>query len=152
MRFIYLLLSVLVLSSCIKDKLENESAILVGTWTWDHSIEYTYDDVNQIEVETIIPASNYPDAYGLTFKEKGKVRTHRNNIDLEEYRVILDIFRAGTCDDLVGGYEYRIKLDNKDNDTIVGCVNDDTLTMSDFHLPLVKGSDAYPYYKHVYVK
>lgn len=151
MRFLYLILTVFILSGCIKDKLENESAILVGNWKWDHSIEYTYDAVGQVEVETVINATDYPDAYGVLFREKGKVRTTRNAIALEEYRIILDEFKSGTCE-LTGGYEYKIKLDNKDNDTIVGCVNTDTLTMSDFHLPVAKGSDAYPYYKHVYLK
>ena len=59
MKYLFLIATALVLSSCIKDKLENQSAILIGTWTWDHSIEYTYDDVNQVEIETqAIPITN----------------------------------------------------------------------------------------------
>lgn len=151
MKYLLLIATVAVLSSCIKDKLENESSILVGTWTWDHSIEYTYDSANDTVIGTVVPASNYPDVYSVTFLQKGKISTLRNGMDQEQYRVILDEFKSGTCD-LTSGYEYKIKLDNKDNDTLVGCVNSDTLTMSDFHMPLSKGSSAFPYYQHVFLK
>lgn len=151
MKYLFLIASVLILAGCAKDKLDNESAVLIGTWTWDHSIEYSYDNSTSSEIETIIPASNYPSTYGVTFKKRGKISTLRDGAGMEEYRVILDVFKSGTCD-LQGGYEYKIKLDDKENDTISGCVNADTLTMSDLHLPLAKGSSEYPYYEHVFVK
>ncbi|NRA10658.1 MAG: hypothetical protein HRT57_01730 [Crocinitomicaceae bacterium] len=151
MKYLFLIAIALVLSSCIKDKLENQSAILVGTWTWDHSIEYTYDEINLIEVESIIPASDFIGTYAVELKKQGKIAALRDNVGMEQFRILLPIFKSGTCD-LTGGYEYKINLNNNENDTIVGCVNSDTLTMSDFHLPLKKGSADYPYYKHVYLK
>jgi hypothetical protein len=152
MKYLFLIATALVLSGCIKDKLENESAILIGTWTWDHSIEYTYDDVNQVEIETVVAASDFTGTYAIEFKKQGKIAAKRDNVGVEQFRIILPIFRAGTCD-LDGGYEYQINLNNSETDTLIGCVNTDTLTMlSDFHLPLKRGSAAYPYYKHVYLK
>lgn len=151
MKYLFLIASTLIFAGCAKDKLVNESAILVGTWTWHHSIEYTYDVVTSSEVSTIIPATNYPNKYAVTFKKRGKVSTLKDGQSLEEYRVILDLFKSGSCD-LQAGYQYRINLNDKATDTIVGCVNADTLTMSDLHLPLSKGSTQYPYYVHVYLK
>ena len=152
MKYLFLIATALVLSGCIKDKLENQSAILIGTWTWDHSIEYTYDVANQVEIETVVAASDFVGTYAVQFKKKGKVAAMRDNVGVEQFRIILPIFRAATCE-LTGGYEYQINLDNSVTDTIIGCVNTDTLTMlSDFHLPLKRGSAAYPYYKHVYLK
>lgn len=152
MKYLFLIAIALVLSGCIKDKLENQSAILIGTWTWDHSIEYTFDDVNQVEIETVLPASDFVGTYEVEFKKKGKIAATRDNIGVEQFRIILPIFRAGTCE-LTDSYEYQINLDNSETDTLIGCVNADTLTMlSDFHLPLKMGTSAYPHYKHVYLK
>ena len=151
MKYLFLIATTIFLSGCVKDKLKNESAILIGSWVWDHSIEYTFDVPSNSEVETIIPASNYPGTYALTFKKSGKVSTAIDGVGIQEFRIILDVFRLGTCD-LQGGYEYKINLDNVETDTIVGCVNSDTLTSSDVHLPISKGSSQYPYYKHVFVK
>lgn len=140
-----------VLSSCIKDKLEKETLILEGNWNWTYSIEYTYDSVQDTILTSIIPASSYVESYGIRIEEKGLIYKITNGEE-DKYRLILPDFKTGLCPDLNNSYEYKILLNNKANDTLVGCVNEDTLITSDWHLPLRKGTSEFPYYRHVFVK
>ena len=152
MKYISILaLLTLILSSCIKDKLEKDSLILAGTWNWQYSIEYTYDSANDTVLTNIIPASNYSDSYAIRIEEKGRIYKITNTEE-EKYRLVLPEFKSGLCPDLNNSYKYKIKLNNKDNDTLVGCVNSDTLITNDWHLPVSGGSSEYPYYKHVFTK
>ncbi len=149
----YLLIAILAISftSCVKDKLDKDTLILEGTWKWDHSVEYTYDAVNDTVLKAIIPASNYGDTYGIRFEKKGRIYTLKNDADEEKYRLVLPYFKSGLCD-LNNSYEYEIHLDNKEDNILSGCVNEDTLITNDLHLPLSKGSGDYPYYRHYFVK
>lgn len=141
----------LLLTSCIKDKLEKDSLIMAGTWNWQYSIEYTYDSANDTILTNIIPASNYLDSYRIRIEEKGKIYQIKNSEE-DKYRLVLPDFKSGLCFDLNNSYQYKILPNNKENDSIVGCVNEDTLITSDWHLPLQKGDGQYPYYKHVFTK
>ena len=141
----------LLLTSCIKDKLEKDSLIMAGAWNWQYSIEYTYDSANDTILTNIIPASNYPDSYRIRIEEKGKIYQIKNSEE-DKYRLVLPDFKSGLCFDLNNSYQYKILPNNKENDSIVGCVNEDTLITSDWHLPLQKGDGQYPYYKHVFTK
>lgn len=152
MKYLVVLFAAILFTSCVKDKLEANTLILEGTWTWDHSVEYTYDSANDTVLTTVISASNYTDTYGIRFEEKGHIYTLKNGNDEEKYRNILPHFKQGLCIDLHNAYEYKIKLNNKDADTLAGCVNADTLVTNDLHLPLSKGNSEYPYYKHYFVK
>lgn len=139
------------LSSCFKDKLEKDTLILEGTWNWTHSIEYSYDSVNDTILTSIIPASNYSESYGIRIEEKGLIHQIIGSEE-EKYRLVLPDFKSGLCFELNNSYQYKILPNNKMNDSLVGCVNEDTLITSDWHLPLKKGSNEFPYYKHVFVK
>jgi len=141
----------LLLTSCIKDKLEKDTLVLEGTWNWSHSIEYTYDSAQDTVVANLIPASNYSEKYGIRIEEKGLIYQTKNGAE-EKYRLILPDFKSGLCLELNNSYKYKILLNNKQNDTLSGCVNKDTLITSDWHLPLRKGTSEYPYYKHVFIK
>lgn len=152
MKYLTFALLILLATSCVKDKLEADTLILEGTWNWDHSIEYNYDSANDTVIGTIIPASNYSDSYAIRIEQKGKVYAVKNGNDEKKYRLVLPYFKLGLCPDLTNSYAYRINLNNKDSDTLSGCVNADTLITNDFHLPLSKGSSEYPYYQHVFVK
>jgi hypothetical protein len=151
MKYLGFVFLALMFSSCIKDKLENDALILEGTWNWHHSIEYSYDAVNDTIISTIIPASNYSDSYGIRFEEKGRVYAIKNS-DEEKYRLILPDFKSGLCNELNNSYQYKILLNNNESDSLVGCVNADTLITSDFHLPLSRGATPLPYYQHVFIK
>ncbi|GAB5416206.1 MAG: hypothetical protein Crog4KO_12100 [Crocinitomicaceae bacterium] len=140
-----------ILSSCIKDKLEKDTLILEGNWNWSHSIEYTYDSAQDTVLTSIIPASSYSETYGIRIEEKGLIYQIKNGEE-DKYRLILPDFKSGLCAELNNSYQYKILLNNKESDTLVGCVNEDTLITSDWHLPLQKGSSEFPYYKHVFVK
>ncbi|MCR9173813.1 MAG: hypothetical protein NXI10_15020 [bacterium] len=146
-----LALLLLILTSCIKDKLEKDSLVLSGTWNWQYSIEYTYDSVNDTVLTSIIPASNYSDSYSIRIEEKGRIYQIKNSEE-EKYRLVLPEFKSGLCFEINNSYKYKILPDNKEADSLVGCVNEDTLITSDWHLPLSKGTSEYPYYKHVFTK
>ena len=141
----------LTLSSCIKDKLEKDSQVMAGTWNWRYSIEYTYDSVNDTVLTNIIPASNYSDSYSIRIEEKGKIYKIKNSEE-DKYRLVLPEFKSGLCFELNNSFKYKILPNNKEQDSLVGCVNQDTLITSDWHLPLQKGDTEYPYYKHVFTK
>lgn len=144
-------LLMLILTSCIKDKLEKDSTVMAGTWNWQYSIEYTYDSANDTVLTSIIPATNYSDSYGIRIEEKGRIYQIKNS-DETKYRLVLPEFKSGLCFDLNNSYKYKILPNNKEADSLWGCVNADTLITSDWHLPISKGSSEYPYYKHVFTK
>lgn len=151
MKYLALAFAALLFTSCIKDKLEKDSLILEGTWNWQYSIEYTYDSANDTVLTNIIPATDYSDRYSIRFEKRGRIYSIKNS-DEQKYRLVLPDFKSGLCDELNNSYQYKILLNNDENDTLIGCVNEDTLITSDFHLPLSKGSSEYPYYQHVFLK
>ena len=151
MKYIALALLALLTTSCIKDRLEKDTLILEGTWNWHYSIEYSYDSANDTVLTTIVPASNYAVDYAIRFEEKGRVYAITGDEE-EKYRLVLPEFKSGLCDELNNSYSYKILLNNNADDTLFGCVNQDTLITNDFHLPLMKGSADYPYYQHVFLK
>lgn len=151
MKYIALALLALLTTSCIKDRLEQDTLILEGTWDWRYSIEYSYDSANDTVLTTIVPASNYTTNYAIRFEEKGRVYAITGDEE-EKYRLVLPEFKSGLCNELNNSYSYKILLNNNADDTLFGCVNKDTLITNDFHLPLTKGSATYPYYQHIFVK
>lgn len=152
MKYLVIVLTILTLSSCVKDKLEQDTLILEGTWKWNHSLEYTYDSVNDSILVDTVWAASYPDTYALRFEEKGKVYTIKNDSDEDKYRIVLPYFKFGLCSELHNSYEYKINLNNKEDNTLEGCVNKDTIVTNDIHLPISKGTTEYPYYKHFFLK
>jgi hypothetical protein len=152
MKFVaFAAILVVTLSSCIKDKLEKDTLILEGTWNWTHSIEYSYDSANDTILTSIIPASNYSETYGIRIVKKGLIYKVTGSEE-EKYRLVMPDFKSGLCAELNNSFQYKILLNNKVNDSLVGCVSEDTLITNDWHLPLQKGSSEFPYYKHVFVK
>lgn len=141
----------LILASCIKDKLEKDSLVMAGTWNWQYSIEYTYDSANDTVLTNIIPSSNYSDNYSIRIEEKGRIYQITNGQE-ERFRLVLPEFKSGLCFDLNNSFQYKILPNNRERDSIVGCVNEDTLITSDWHLPLSQGNSQYPYYQHVFTK
>jgi len=152
MKYVFLLLIAISVSSCVKDKLEEETLILEGNWRWNYSIMYTYDNANDTTIQTIIPASNYPDTYGIEILKKGKLIATKSGADDEKYRLVLPYFKSGLCD-LNNSYSYQIHLNNDPDKLLSGCVNKDTLITNDLHLPLSQSDPTLPYYfKHYFIK
>src|SRR6056300_1130479 len=108
MRLLAILFLSFTLTGCIKDKLVNQSRVFIGTWKYDHSIEYTYDQANDSIIGTVIPGSNFADTYEYQFLEKGKVFFIKNSEVEKKNRIILSSFKSGLCD-LENGYSYEIK-------------------------------------------
>lgn len=152
MKYVFLLLIAISVSSCVKDKLDEQTLILEGTWRWDHSVKFTFDNANDTTIQTMIPASDYADTYGIKILKKGKLFTTKNGSDEEKYRLVLPYFKSGLCT-LNNSYSYQIHLDNDAEKLLSGCVNKDTLITNDLHLPLSQGDPTLPYYyKHYFIK
>jgi len=151
MKYLAFAFTAILLTSCIKDKLEQDTLILEGTWNWQYSIEYTFDSANDSVISTIIPATDFGENYAIRFEKRGRIYSIRNGEE-QKYRLVLPDFKSGLCSELNNSYKYKILLNNDENDSLVGCVNEDTLITSDFHLPLARGTSEYPYYQHVFLK
>ena len=151
MKYLLFILTTTLLFSCAKDKLEKETKIFEGTWSWDHSTRYYIDASGTNVVSETINATDYPDSYQLTFETKGIVHYKKNNSEEEKYRIVFNEFKTGQCT-MIDCYSYEILLNNKQNNVLSGSINADTLITSDTNIPLTKGTDDYPYFEHVYLK
>lgn len=132
---------------CTKDRLENETAIFKGTWTWEQSVKH----IDNTGATEIISASDQPESYALVFEEKGKVLYKKNSSVEEKYRVVFNQLKSGQFV-FAEGYFYEILLNNKLDNTLMGYVSEDSLITSDTNIPFSKGDAEYPYYEHLYIK
>ena len=115
---------IILLITCKKDKLINDKAILVGNWEWVYSKivkagsnSYTYYKTPNSENAT----------YQLNFLEKGKVQFMKDNVILEEYRIVFKPTDVKCFDD---GEKYKIWLNNKSENSLIICIKNDTLRTS----------------------
>lgn len=146
MKQLLIIALTLLLFGCAKDRLENETAIFEGTWTWNSSIKY----IDNTGATEFISASSTTEVYTLKFEEKGKV--YYNNGDEEEkYRIVFNQFKSEQSV-FTSGYFYEILLNNKLDNTLTGYISSDSLITSDTNLPYSKGAEDFPYYEHIYLK
>lgn len=72
--FLFSLLTVVVLFSCRKTKLDDEKEILVGDWKWIYTEEYVDPDLfTSGTLESVIYADSFPKTYNLIFNGNGKM-------------------------------------------------------------------------------
>ncbi len=106
-------LSSFALLSCKKDKLEGEKTVLIGKWAWDytyHSYNWcTYDNQGITELLTPVNTTN---TYTIEFLEKGKLLLYKNDVLLQEKRIVFKYFKT----DPAGMYNVGLKLDDDEND------------------------------------
>lgn len=129
MRSGLLILSLVLLgmSSCKKDKLEDERVILSGKWHWFYT-EHTYGWCqNSPKFQTIF-ASNTTTTCMVDLSEKGKVSFIENGSTKEKQRLVFEYFEA----DNQGGYFFYIRLNNKQDEILEGSISADTLRLSRF--------------------
>lgn len=147
MKYIILLLLAFTLFGCTKDRLENETSVFVGTWTWAQSVKY----IDNTGATEIIQSADQADSYSLKFEEKGKVSYQKNGSDEEKYRVVFNQFKSEQFV-FSTGFFYEILLNNKLDHTLTGYVATDSLITSDTNIPFSQGAEEYPYYEHLYIK
>ena len=157
MRFFVILVGILgFLASCKKDKLNGEYSVFKGRWVWSHSSKNTYHPITQSSMYETIYATDYADNYELEFIEKGKVRYLKNGDEIDKKRIVFSYYQAQSFCGLFYAHEYRIDLNNDEENYIHGCVKQDTLTayfsMTGHPLSNFEDGSAEISYIHYYLK
>lgn len=147
MKHLLIIALTFLVFGCAKDRLEKETAIFEGTWTWDSSIKH----VDNTGATELISAANTAEVYSLKFEEKGKVYYFKNGDEKEKYRIVFNQFKSEQSI-FTSGYFYEILLNNKLDHTLTGYISSDSLITSDTNLPYSRGAEDFPYYEHIYLK
>jgi hypothetical protein len=121
LAYIFIVLSLI---TCKKDKLIDDKAVLIGKWEWIYSKFYREGS----SPYTFYKTPNSEDAtYQLNFLEKGKVQFMKDNVILEEYRIVF----KSTDERCFDNFEkHRIWLNNKSDNRLIICIKNDTLRTS----------------------
>jgi hypothetical protein len=124
----YLLVFIVTVSGCEKDKLKGESSILIGNWQWSKT-EKEYSLCSLPSYQTELNSMTEGVNYEMALLEKGKVIFFENGKEFERYRIVLTLFGGPGCDYLNGYSYFGIDLDNNDELDLDGCVSQDTIVI-----------------------
>ena len=132
-RPFFLFIVLLTLVSCKKDKLEGDSSILVGTWSWTE----TYTVSNHCDAEmswnyVLTDSSETGSTYAVLFVENGKVEFYHNGGKINTNRIVFN--DAGKETFTSGPYDYKFEIftNNNSDDTMRVWVGQDSLLINDF--------------------
>lgn len=126
-----LLLFVLSFTSCKKDKLEGDAAILTGTWNWTNTQKVTNTCVvDSLWVYSDFDSSYATNEYRLEFLSKGKVNSYHNESSIWKDRIVFESMEAIVLGPYT--YEFNIYLDNNKNNIMHGFVGQDSLLLDNF--------------------
>lgn len=119
---------ILVFSACKKDKLEGESAKLVGEWQWisTEHIHYLWPN----DTTYLTPASVGKN-YSIDFREKGKI-VFKNDDKTFRKRIVMAKYHAANT--TLGYDSFNIFLNNKHDLVFNGLVSGDTMIL--YHNPV----------------
>ena len=131
--YIILLALLSMVVSCKKDKLNGNYSILEGDWRWNYTVRKTYTSATSYFTDTI-RSSNSQINYALNFAKKGKLSLLEDGEKTHCYRIVFDVFTSsGSCGNITNAHTFGIRLNNKDDQSFIGCVNSDTL-LSNYEL------------------
>lgn len=132
MKFKYgILIVLLAVFSCKKDRLKNEKAIFIGDWKWIYT-EETGDYCSGNPTTTyIINPTTLGNNYYMNFCKKGKVTFSDVNGEISEKRIVFDRFQEGNSV-LKNSYSFIIYLDNDEDSSLSGEINQDTIMLGTF--------------------
>lgn len=132
MKFKYgILIILLAVVSCKKDRLKNEKAIFIGDWKWIYS-EVTGDFCSGNPTSTTIRnPSTIGNNFYMNFCKKGKVTFSDGNGEISEKRIVFYRFQAGSSV-LKNSYLFNIYLDNDEDSVLSGEINQDTIMLETF--------------------
>lgn len=130
-RLIIFSICVIAFAACKKDKLDDETAILIGTWNWTETYEVrNYCEADSLWNYQMVATANPDNRYSLEFLEKGNVIFYNKDAILWKERVVFE------SKNLIGNgsYEYHfvILLNNSANDKMDVWVGQDSLLLNDF--------------------
>lgn len=148
MRYLNLITLMLLgaLLSCKKHRLKNDKEVFEGKWEWVYSVESTsYNSPGQHYMDTIFPTGSI--GYSIVFKKSGKVSFFKNDQFVDKYRIVFSTFQEGSSQVPLfpnNGtlYDFRIKLDNKDENSIWGYISTDSLFYQGSDFPFQNESNA----------
>mgnify|MGYP000610346862 CR=1 FL=1 len=138
---IILILLLLVVSACKKDRLKDEKSILIGKWNWSYSEhKYGWCDGDDFE-ETIDPESE-GESFSIEFLENGKINFFGIDDQLiEKKRIVFSHFTEESSEQ----YIFNIMLNNKDSDNLGGRVSN-VLILEQFPFTSTPGCEDYDNY------
>lgn len=121
------------LSACKKDKLDGEYSILQGIWQLSYVVEKNENlSTGYITYDTTF-ANQLSDQYTLEFVKKGKLRQVKNNQIVREDRIV---FRTFTEEHPSSEFDMRciIQLNNKDDDLFSASFTSNKMSASRAHI------------------
>ncbi len=121
-----LLISVIFLFSCKKDKLKDDKEIFIGNWKWVYSIKSERFACDNPAVITILNPTSVGADYYLDFNKKGCATFYQNTEKKEKYRLVFTAWDFG-LNPYTNYYTFGIRLDNDDKEVFDGYVKSDTL-------------------------
>jgi hypothetical protein len=85
MRITFLLITLLILASCQKEKLKlSKDSPLIGDYEWMYSEEFVWTEITLENFPDMIDVSETSDRYGFRIKRNGKVYFFKNGkLDFE---------------------------------------------------------------------
>ncbi len=140
----------LILSSCTKDKLIGERAILIGKWNWTQT-NHTFGICEGDNYTEILTPLSEGETFSMEFFEKGIVKFYQNNELLSTDRLIIKMYPSPCSGDLPEHKAFYIYLNNKDDYEALfyGCIDDNDIVVVKgfpFNLTEETGCDRYTSY------
>jgi hypothetical protein len=124
LAYIFIVLSLI---TCKKDKLIDDKAVLIGKWEWSYS-RFERSGSNAFTYSRT--PNSVGATYQLNFLEKGKVQFMKDNVILEEYRIVIKRTGVEWCFHWDQGYV--IWPNNKSDNSLIICIKDDILRTNSF--------------------
>lgn len=143
-----MIVAILFMVSCKKDRITDEYSNLVGTWKWTQA-NHTYGWCDDWEQSEILTPENQETNFKMEIFEKGIIKFYQNNEFLEKDRVVFSNSSGGECDYLKDGQRFIIDLNNDKELTgsFNGCVNKDSLMVGVFPFMIKEqGCESYVNY------
>ena len=127
------LLAIVLFSSCKKDKLEGDTEILKGEWSWINTQSVTNAcDADSLWNYTQIDSSVSGNTFTLEFLEKGKVKFYHNDGLVWNHRIVFETKEAVSLPSY--SWHFLMYLNNKSNDEMEVWVGEDSLLIHDYPL------------------
>ena len=120
-----------LLISCKKDKLEGDTALLIGTWNWHTTVQVNnYCEDDSLWTYTSVDSAYDNNNYSIEFLEKGKVKFYHNGGLLFNDRIVFQ--EKEVIDEPPFKLKFKIYLNNKESDPMEGKASNVVLRLYDF--------------------
>lgn len=110
-KLIIILVLIGINFSCKKDRLKDETELLIGKWNWDFT-ERQYGWCDGTTLTNILTPETEDANYSIVFDKKGYVEFYKNDTRIERQRIVIEYQGIIT---LTGETHIIIRLDNDKN-------------------------------------